>query len=73
MLYIERRVENNEEYNNIYISIVNYNLTKKSKNHYTIQSQNGIAKILYNYERRKNYEFQKNCNYHYGCFISNFK
>ena len=46
---------------------------KKSKNHYTIQSQNGIAKILYNYERRKNYEFQKNCNYHYGCFISNFK
>ena len=29
MLYIERKVENNEEYNNIYISIVNYNLTKK--------------------------------------------
>ena len=29
MLYIERRVENNEEDNNIYISIVNSNLTKK--------------------------------------------
>lgn len=37
------------------------------------RASNGIAKILYNYERRKNYELQKNCNYHYGCFISNFK